>query len=43
MKEEKKKEKTYICKICKNKKKSSKKEICCSEEMTAESKGTWNA
>jgi len=43
---EKKKEKTYICKVCGKSKKKEQGEQdveCCNEEMTAEEKGTWNA
>ncbi len=36
------KEKAYICKVCGKKKKSSKKEKCCSKEMVAQEKGSWN-
>ncbi len=38
-----KKEKTYICSVCGKGKKSSKKVKCCSKDMTAKKRGTWNA
>lgn|GEM_PF-3368938 len=37
-----KKEKTYVCVICKKKQKSTKKIKCCNKEMLAEKSGTWN-
>ncbi len=40
------KEKTYICKVCGKSKKASQGEDdleCCGEDMTSEEKGTWNA
>ncbi len=43
MEQKRKKEKTYICTVCGNKKKAKKQEQCCSKKMVDESKGTWNA
>lgn len=38
-----KKAKTYVCVVCGKQKKASKKVICCSKDMLAKEKGTWNA
>lgn len=45
-KKDRKKEKTYICKVCGKSKKKEQGEQdveCCGQEMTSEEKGTWNA
>ena len=37
-----KKERTYVCIVCGKKKKSDKQTRCCSKNMTAKDKGSWN-
>lgn len=41
-KQTKKKEKTYICTVCKTTKKSLNKIKCCTKDMVAKEKGSWN-
>ncbi len=37
-----KKEKAYVCVICGKGKKSTKKVKCCSKDMVAKKRGSWN-